>query len=61
MKGREQIILPLEHGDSSNSKIRFFPKAIAKWIQKHLKDEDIGENVMFDARKIIEEKITKLK
>ena len=61
MKGREQIILPLQHGDSSDSKIRFFPKAISKWIQKQFKDEDISANVMFDARKIIEDKISKIK
>jgi hypothetical protein len=61
MKGREQIILPLLHGDSSDSKISFFPKTMSKWIQKQIKDEDIGENVMFDARKIIEDKLTKNK
>jgi hypothetical protein len=61
MNGREQIILPLKHGDLEYSKTRCFSKGISQWIQKHFKDEDIGENVMFDARKIIEEKIIKIK
>ena len=61
MKGREQIILPLKHGDLEYSKVSCFPREISKWIQKYFKDEDIGENVMFDARKIIEDKISKIK
>ena len=54
--GKEELILPFNTGPE-RSKIRFLPKVISKWIQNKFADDDISDDVMSDARKIIEVRI----
>ena len=54
--GKEELILPFNTG-IERPKIRFLPNAISKWIQNKFDDDDISEEVMSDARKIIEVRI----
>ena len=54
--GKEELILPF-NTEPEMSKIRCLPRAISNWIQNKFADDDISDEVMSDARKIIEERI----
>ena len=56
MNGKEELILPF-NTERGRTKIRFLPNSISNWIQNKFADDDIHDDVMCDARKIIEERI----
>ena len=61
MKGTEELILPLRHDPHIYSRNICCRTNICLFILKKLDDDDIGDQVMFDARKIIEDNLTVIK